>query len=36
MLAVVFGASGSGKSTQAALLRDSLTDVAVHDFDAVG
>jgi hypothetical protein len=36
MLAVVFGASGSGKSTQAALLREALTDVAVHDFDEVG
>jgi energy-coupling factor transporter ATP-binding protein EcfA2 len=36
MLAVVFGASGSGKSTQAALLRELLPDVAVHDWDEVG
>ncbi len=33
MLAVVFGASCSGKSTQAALVRNALADVAVHDFD---
>jgi energy-coupling factor transporter ATP-binding protein EcfA2 len=36
MLAVVFGASGSGKSTQAGLLRRLLPEVAVHDFDDVG
>ncbi len=33
MLAVVFGASGAGKSTQVALVRDLLPQVAVHDFD---
>ena len=36
MLAVVFGASGSGKSTQAPLLQRRLPDVAVHDFDEIG
>ena len=36
MLAVVFGTSGAGKSTQAALLRDLLPDVDVHDWDEVG
>jgi energy-coupling factor transporter ATP-binding protein EcfA2 len=36
MLAVVFGASCSGKSTLAALLRALLPDVAVHDFDEDG
>ena len=36
MLGVVFGASGSGKSTHAALLVDLLPDVAVHDWDEVG
>jgi hypothetical protein len=36
MLAVVFGASGSGKSTQARLLQEALPDVAVRDFDEIG
>jgi hypothetical protein len=36
MLAVVFGTSGSGKSTHAALLADLLPDIAVHDWDEVG
>ncbi len=36
MLAVVFGTSGAGKTTQALLLADLLPDVAVHDWDEIG
>ena len=36
MLGIVFGASGSGKTTQAALVRSLLPGVRVHDFDDAG